>query len=51
MQVQKSDQIDSLHTGKTMGTSLCFKARLIANPTDMKMSFYSHAFSQERFFT
>ena len=38
-----SDQIDSLHTGKTMGTSLCFKARLSANPIDMKMSFYSHA--------
>ena len=37
-----SDQIDSLHTGKTMGTSLCFKARLSANPIDMKVSFYSH---------
>lgn len=43
MQVQNSDQIDSLHTGKTMGTSLCFKARLSANPIDMKMSFYSQA--------
>ena len=38
-----SDQIDSLHTGKTMGTSLCFNGRLSANPIDMKMSFYSHA--------
>ena len=28
---------------KNNGTSLCFKARLSANPIDMKMSFYSHA--------
>ena len=27
---------------KNRGTSLCFKARLSANPIDMKMSFYSH---------